>query len=86
MLEPVGEGNEEPRFLLSGARVDDVGLVGEGHLKLALRVGDQRLTAFGWEMGDLAGALGEKVDLFGSLRPDSWRGGDAIELRIDGLA
>jgi single-stranded-DNA-specific exonuclease len=86
MLEPVGEGNAEPRFVLSGARVEDIGIVGEGHLKLALRMGERRLSAFGWEMGDLAGSLGETVDLLGTLRPDSWRGGDAIELRIDGLA
>jgi single-stranded-DNA-specific exonuclease len=86
MLEPVGEGNAEPKFLIEGASVDDVSTVGEGHLKLALRVGDSRLSAFGWELGALAGELGPRVDLFGSLRPDSWRGGDAIELRIDGFA
>jgi single-stranded-DNA-specific exonuclease len=86
MLEPVGEGNAEPLFLLDGASVDDVSIGGEGHLKLALRMGDRRLTAFGWEMGDRADDIGPRVDLFGSLRPDSWRGGDAIELRIAGFA
>jgi single-stranded-DNA-specific exonuclease len=48
-------------------------------------MGDRRFTAFGWEMGDLSGDVGARVDLLGSLRPDSWRGGDAIELRIAGL-
>ncbi len=86
LLEPVGEGNAEPKFLLEDASVEDVSTVGEGHLKLTLRAGDRRLTAFGWEMGDLAGELGARVNVFGSLRPDSWRGGDAIELRIDGFA
>src|SRR5690606_18205989 len=86
LLEPLGEGNEEPLFLLEGAMVDDVAVVGEGHLKLALRAGERRLTAFGWEMGDRADSIGARVDLFGSLRPDSWRGGDAIELRIEGIA
>jgi single-stranded-DNA-specific exonuclease len=85
MLEPVGEGNEEPLFLLSGVQVDDVNVVGQGHLKLSVRMGDRRFTAFGWEMGDLSGEIGARVDLLGSLRPDSWRGGDAIELRIAGL-
>ena len=61
-------------------------MVGQGHLKLALRVGDTGLTAFGWEMGDLAGEIGAQVSLFGSLRPDTYRGGGAIELRIGGLA
>lgn len=87
MLEPVGEGNAEPLFLLQDAVVENVSLVGEGsHLKLALRMGERRLTAFGWEMGALSGDIGGKVSLLGSLRPDSWRGGDAIELRIAGFA
>ena len=84
-LEPVGEGNAEPLFSLSDADVESVDVVGQGHLKLALRVGARRLTAFGWEMGDLAGQVGRRVSLFGNLRPDAWRGGDAIELRISGL-
>lgn len=84
-LEPVGEGNPEPVFLLEGADVRRVDVVGQGHLKLALTAGGRPLTAFGWEMGDLAGQVGSRVDIFGSLRPDSWRGGDAIELRIGGL-
>jgi len=86
MLEPVGEGNAEPLFLLQGAQVEDVSVVGQGHLKLALRMGDRRLSAFGWELGDHSGEVGARVDLLGSLRPDSWRGGDAIELRITGFA
>jgi single-stranded-DNA-specific exonuclease len=86
LLEPVGEGNEEPLFLLEGASVDDIGVVGEGHLKLALRAGNRRLTAFGWELGEHADTLGKQVTLFGSLRPDTWRGGDAIEMRIAGFA
>lgn len=85
MLEPVGEANAEPLFLLEGAHVEDVSVVGQGHLKLALRMGDHRLSAFGWEMGLLSNEVGARVDLLGSLRPDSWRGGDAIELRITGF-
>ncbi|MEQ8453800.1 MAG: single-stranded-DNA-specific exonuclease RecJ [Sandaracinaceae bacterium] len=85
-LEPVGEGNAEPQFLLDEAAVDDIRVVGQGHLKLQLRVGDTGLSAFGWEMGDLAGEIGAKVSLHGSLRPDTYRGGGAIELRIGGLA
>ncbi|MEZ4336430.1 MAG: single-stranded-DNA-specific exonuclease RecJ [Sandaracinaceae bacterium] len=84
-LEPVGEGNAEPLFLLEGAEVLETNVVGQGHLKLVLRMGDRVLTAFGWEMGDLAGELGRTVDVHGSLRPDTWRGGDAIELKIGSL-
>ncbi|MCB9593594.1 MAG: single-stranded-DNA-specific exonuclease RecJ [Sandaracinaceae bacterium] len=84
-LEPVGEGNAEPLFLLEGAEILETKIVGQGHLKLSLRAGGRVLTAFGWEMGDLAAELGSTVDVHGSLRPDTWRGGDAIELRIGGI-
>ncbi|MGE0786148.1 MAG: single-stranded-DNA-specific exonuclease RecJ [Sandaracinaceae bacterium] len=91
-LEPVGEGNAEPQFLLEGAEVLSVDVVGQnrggsgsGHLKMGLRIGGKNVTAFGWEMGDLASEVGRRVDVYGSLRPDAWRGGDAIELRIRGL-
>ena len=84
-LEPVGEGNAEPLFLLEGAELLNTKVVGQGHLKLTLRAGGRTLTAFGWEMGELAGGLGGTVDVHGSLRPDTWRGGDAIELRIGGV-
>jgi single-stranded-DNA-specific exonuclease len=86
MLEPVGERNEEPRFLLQGARVESSTVVGDGHLKLALRLGDKRLSAFGWDMGSLARGVGATVDVIGALRPDAWRGGDAVELRVSSVA
>lgn len=84
-LEPVGEGNAEPSFVLEGAEVLHIRTVGQGHLKLSLRMGERTLTAFGWEMGGLADQIGSTVDVHGSLRPDSWKGGDAIELRIGGV-
>lgn len=84
-LEPVGEGNAEPQFLLEGAQVLSASVVGQGHLKLSLRAGGRTLAAFGWELGDLAGEVGATVDVHGSLRPDTWRGGDAIELKIGAI-
>jgi single-stranded-DNA-specific exonuclease len=85
LLEPLGEGNAEPTFLLPDARIDEARVVGSGHLKLALTVGGRRLSAFGWELGGLADSLGAEATLWGNLRPDSWRGGEAIELRVGGV-
>jgi single-stranded-DNA-specific exonuclease len=35
-------------------------------------------------MGNRADALsGRRADVLGTLRPDTWRGGDAVELRIE---
>jgi single-stranded-DNA-specific exonuclease len=83
LLEPVGAGNPEPRFLIDGAKVEDASSVGAGHLKLALRVGKGRLHAFGYNLGAEAERIGDSVSIVGSLRPDTWRGGEAVELRVD---
>lgn len=81
-LEPVGEGNPEPIVLLSGAVVDRVRAVGDGHLKLSLRVGRQSVSAFGYELAARAPAAGARIDALGTLRPDHWSGGDRVELRL----
>jgi len=86
LLEPMGHGNREPRFLLDGARVEDASSVGDGHLKLVLRVGDVRLGAFGWDMGAELQHVGARASLVGTLRPDTFRGGEAVELRIERFA
>lgn len=85
LLEPVGEGNAEPLWLVTGARVAQSGVVGEGHLKMQLRVGRQTLSAFGWLLGARAPGLDTTVDVLGQLRPDTWRGGQAVELRVVAL-
>jgi single-stranded-DNA-specific exonuclease len=81
LLEPVGEGNPEPVFELSG-EVARAEIVGEGHLKLWLRLGAHEIGAFGYELGSRRPEPGSQTRVYGHLRPDSWRGGDAIELRI----
>jgi single-stranded-DNA-specific exonuclease len=83
LLEPMGHSNREPRFLLERARVEDANSVGDGHLKLVLRVGSQRLTAFGWDLAHELSRIGRDVSVVGALRPDSYRGGEAVELRIE---
>ncbi len=84
-LEPLGAGNEEPRFALPGVRVERATVVAARHLKLALRCGGAPLTAFGFELGARIGEARGTLDLVGTLRPDTWRGGDAVELRITSL-
>jgi single-stranded DNA-specific DHH superfamily exonuclease len=81
-LEPLGEANTEPVFLLSEARVDSSSAVGRGHLKLVLRAGEQRLAAFGLDMAERAPAVGSAINAVGALRPDTWQGGDQVELRL----
>jgi single-stranded-DNA-specific exonuclease len=88
-LEPCGEQNQAPRVLLRGARIVSCREI-KGHLKLEVAVARGTVGAFGYELGALLSPTheqplrpGDRVDLIGWLRRDTWRGGAAVELRID---
>ena len=82
-LEPCGESNPAPSLALI-ARVVSAREVTGGHLKLELSLDDgQRLSAFGVNMGSRATALTGEIAVSGKLRPDRYRGGNAIELKLD---
>jgi single-stranded-DNA-specific exonuclease len=81
-LEPLGEGNSEPVFLIADAIVESTKVVGSGHLKLGLRAGEQRVAAFGLDMATRAPERGQSISAVGSLRPDTWNGGEQVELRL----
>jgi single-stranded-DNA-specific exonuclease len=85
LLEPLGERNPEPVFEVVGELVR-AQVVGEGHLKLSVNVLGRELGAFGYQLGDHAATLAGQVRVCGTLRPDGFRGGEAIELRIEEVA
>ena len=83
LLEPCGESNPAPSLALVG-RVVAAREVTGGHLKLELLLENgERLSAFGIGMGSRAEALSDQVAVSGKLRPDRYRGGNAIELKLD---
>jgi single-stranded-DNA-specific exonuclease len=82
-LEPCGESNPAPSLALIG-RVVSAREVTGGHLKLELSLdGGERLAAFGVSMGARAASLSGEIAVSGKLRPDRYRGGSAIELKLD---
>lgn len=82
-LEPCGESNPAPSLSLVG-RVVSAREVSGGHLKLELALdGGERLSAFGVGMGARAESLAGEIAVSGKLRPDRYRGGNAIELKLD---
>jgi single-stranded-DNA-specific exonuclease len=89
LLEPLGETNPEPVYEAVGDLVH-AQVVGEGHLKLNLRVAGHDLSAFGYQLGTQLGPEPEllrgRVRVIGALRPDGYRGGDHVELRIHEVA
>ncbi|HEX3777203.1 MAG TPA: single-stranded-DNA-specific exonuclease RecJ [Polyangiaceae bacterium] len=83
LLEPCGPGNESPALAFE-ACVLSARQVQGGHLKLELELdGGVRLGAFGVGMGEQAQGLTGRVAVCGKLRPDRYRGGNAIELKLE---
>jgi single-stranded-DNA-specific exonuclease len=81
-FEPCGQANPAPRVAIDGARVLQSREMRGGHLRLWLDVAGKPLSCFGPEMGPLLGQLGDRVRLVGLLRPDTWTGGGAVEIRL----
>jgi single-stranded-DNA-specific exonuclease len=82
-LEPCGESNPSPLLLLRAAKVRSARDV-KGHLKLELGFGSRVLPAFAFQLGGLAGELkGAHADVLGRLRWDAYRGGGAVEVRVE---
>ena len=89
-LEPFGEGNAEPRFLLPEMRVMEVARLGaEGqHLRLMLedgRGGRLKLMRFFAPEEDLRTSVGEKVNVWATLAENVFRGTRSVEGRIERL-
>jgi single-stranded-DNA-specific exonuclease len=81
-LEPMGQANAEPVFLLPEARVVECGIVKDAHLKLRLRIGSRSVSAFGYDMGETLLPTGSLVHVLGYLRIDNWNGREEVELRL----
>jgi single-stranded-DNA-specific exonuclease len=81
-FEPCGHSNPAPRLGIDSARVLSTKEVRGGHLKAWIDVAGQPMSCFGPDMGALAGKLGERARLVGALKPDTWAGGGAVELRL----
>ena len=89
-LEPFGEGNAEPRFLLPEMRVMEVARLGaEGqHLRLMLedgRGGRLKLMRFFAPEEDLRTLVGERVNVWATLAENVFRGTRSVEGRIERL-
>jgi single-stranded-DNA-specific exonuclease len=90
---PFGAGNPQPRFAVPGAQIAKADVVGEGHVRCALRGLDGgRLKAIAFramesELGPaLLQAAGRPFHLGGKLRLDTWAGSESTQLIIEDAA
>ncbi|MGE3669205.1 MAG: single-stranded-DNA-specific exonuclease RecJ [Polyangiaceae bacterium] len=82
-LEPCGEANPAPKLRIEAKLVSAREVTG-GHLKLELQLpSGRRIGAFGVEQGAQATQLGEQVVAVGRHKRDTYRGGEAVEMRLD---
>jgi len=85
VLEPFGEGNTVPIFLLGGCMIDEIRPVGEGrHINLRLHSGATHFSAmlFGTGASQFSYYSGEKVDLLVQLVPNEYAGERRVTIKI----
>jgi len=85
-LEPTGNGNRQPVFMIHRARILEVRTVGkeDKHLKLRVaRAGQPALDAIGFNLGHWMTRLGEEVDLAFTLEINEWKERRSVQLRLE---
>lgn len=91
-MEPFGEGNPEPVFLMKNLNIVDLHACGNGskHLKLSLRgdgsspkIFDSIGFGFGNKFPDLKN--NDKIDIVFGLKEDEWNGNKKIQLNLSDL-
>ncbi|MEL6268818.1 MAG: single-stranded-DNA-specific exonuclease RecJ [Chloroflexota bacterium] len=85
ILQPTGNDNPAPLFMTSNAFITEWKPVGrdERHLKLKLsRAGQPPLDAIGFNLGEWAGRLPERVDVAYELEINEWNGRRNLQLNL----
>ena len=88
ILEPFGEANRVPLFLIRNLRIDSIRALSEGrHLKLSLKDENFVINAIGFDFGYLSDEyrIGDKIDVVGTLEINSYNGFSSIQINIKDL-
>ncbi len=82
-LEPYGEANKMPLFLLKNLKINSIRSLSEGkHLRLTLRDDSFIINAIGFNMGNLTEKylIDDRVDVVGNLEINSYNGMESIQI------
>ena len=85
ILEPFGDANKVPLFLIRNLKIDSIRALSEGrHLKLTLRDENFVINAIGFELGYLAEEyrIGDRIDVVGTLEINSFNGFSSIQINM----
>ncbi len=84
-LEPFGEGNKTPIFLIKNLKIDSIRALSEGkHIKMTLRENNTVISAIGFNLGNLVNdyKIGDKIDVVGMLEINTFNGIDNIQINL----
>jgi single-stranded-DNA-specific exonuclease len=88
-LEPCGEGNRSPLFMVEGLKVVAVRRIGKdsSHLKVNLEAGGRPCAALWWGRGDAAQEIypGQRLNAAFVLERDTYAGNGAVQLVLKDL-
>lgn len=92
LMEPFGAGNPEPRIVIENAKIIKPSIVGSGHIRCLLGsdLGNSvKAIAFRAADTSLGTALlnghGERFNIAGVLRKDSWQGSEYVQFIIEDM-
>jgi single-stranded-DNA-specific exonuclease len=83
-LEPHGEGNPEPVFLLRNVSIADRRRVGKSQKHLKCKVRDLKAVGFGF--GELMQEIPERCDVACKLQMNRWQGREEVQVVIEDIA
>lgn len=81
-LEPFGQGNPRPTFLVRNAKIADVRKVGADGNHLKMKLGPRHTGAIYFRSPENSFKTGEPIDIICELQENIWNGTRKIELRI----
>lgn len=85
LLEPFGEANKVPIFLIRNLKIQSIRTLSEGkHLKLKLGQDSYIIDAIGFGIGEVSEnyLIGDKVDIVGSLEVNSFNRMEQVQIVI----
>lgn len=85
LLEPFGEANKMPIFLIQNLKIDSIRALSDGkHLKLTLKQDNYIIDAIGFNMEELSKQylLGDKVDVVGTIEINTFGNKENIQMNL----
>lgn len=85
LLEPFGEANKMPIFLIQNLKIDSIRALSDGkHLKLTLKQDNYIIDTIGFNMGELSKQylLGDKVDVVGTIEINTFGNKENIQMNL----